>query len=110
MLAGKFELGQISMVVKTDIEHPNPAVRDFVAMRMVDEPHPLTGSEYSVYPLYNFSVAVDAKARQGKSMITAATTTTMKDLTFTGIITPEPFSIGFDNKHYARPRRGQGPT
>jgi glutamyl-tRNA synthetase len=59
MLAGKFELGQISMVVKTDIEHPNPAVRDFVAMRMVDEPHPLTGSEYSVYPLYNFSVAVD---------------------------------------------------
>jgi len=59
MLAGKFEIGQISMVVKTDIEHKNPAVRDFVAMRMVEEPHPLTGSKYSVYPLYNFSVAVD---------------------------------------------------
>ncbi|MCK5309829.1 MAG: glutamate--tRNA ligase [Thermoplasmata archaeon] len=59
MLAGKFELGQISMVVKTDIEHKNPAVRDFVAMRMVEEPHPLTGSDYSVYPLYNFSVAID---------------------------------------------------
>ncbi len=59
MLAGKFELGQISMVVKTDIEHKNPAVRDFVAMRMVEEPHPLTGSKYIVYPLYNFSVAID---------------------------------------------------
>ncbi|MCK5024016.1 MAG: glutamate--tRNA ligase [Thermoplasmata archaeon] len=59
MLAGKFELGQISMVVKTDIQHKNPAVRDFVAMRMVEEPHPLTGSKYLVYPLYNFSVAID---------------------------------------------------
>ena len=59
MLAGKYELGQISMVVKTDIEHKNPAVRDFVAMRMVEEPHPLTGSKYIVYPLYNFSVAID---------------------------------------------------
>ncbi len=59
MLAGEFKLGEISMVVKTDIEHKNPAVRDFVAMRMVEEPHPLTGSKYSVYPLYNFSVAID---------------------------------------------------
>ena len=59
MLAGKFKLGEISMVVKTDIQHKNPAVRDFVAMRMVEEPHPLTGSDYSVYPLYNFSVAID---------------------------------------------------
>lgn len=59
MLAGEFKMGEISMVVKTDITHPNPAVRDFVAMRMVEEPHPLTGSRYSVYPLYNFSVAVD---------------------------------------------------
>ncbi len=59
MLAGKFEPGRISMVVKTDINHPNPAVRDFVAMRIVEEPHPLTGDKYRVYPLYNFSVAVD---------------------------------------------------
>jgi glutamyl-tRNA synthetase len=59
MLAGEFKQGEISMVVKTDLSHPNPAVRDFVAMRIVTEPHPLTGDKYSVYPLYNFSVAVD---------------------------------------------------
>lgn len=58
-LAGGFQAHEISMVVKTDINHPNPAVRDFVAMRMVEEPHPLTGNKYSVYPLYNFSVAID---------------------------------------------------
>ncbi|MFO7619310.1 MAG: glutamate--tRNA ligase [Thermoplasmata archaeon] len=59
MLAGEFQAHEISMVVKTDINHPNPAVRDFVAMRRVDEPHPLTGDKYKIYPLYNFSVAVD---------------------------------------------------
>jgi glutamyl-tRNA synthetase len=59
MLAGEFQAHEISMVVKTDLDHPNPAVRDFVAMRMVDEPHPLTGTRYRVYPLYNFSVAID---------------------------------------------------
>lgn len=59
MLAGEFKPGDISLVVKTDLKHPNPAVRDFVALRLVDEPHPLTGDEYRVYPLYNFSVAID---------------------------------------------------
>jgi len=59
MLANEFEPHEISMVVKTDINHPNPAVRDFVAMRMVMDPHPLTGDKYKVYPLYNFSVAID---------------------------------------------------
>jgi len=59
MLAGEFQAHEISMIVKTDIKHPNPAVRDFVAMRMVDEPHPITGTKYRVYPLYNFSVAID---------------------------------------------------
>ncbi len=59
MLAGEFQAHETSMIVKTDINHPNPAVRDFVAMRMVDEPHPLTGTRYRVYPLYNFSVAID---------------------------------------------------
>ena len=59
MLAGEFSVGEISMVVKTDISHPNPAVRDFVALRLLDIPHPLTGSDFIVYPLYNYSVAID---------------------------------------------------
>jgi len=60
MLAGDYDRGQISFVVKTDITHPNPAVRDFVGLRIIKEtPHPRTGDKYFVYPLYNFSVAVD---------------------------------------------------
>ncbi len=59
MLAGNFRPGDISMVVKTDIEHPNPAVRDFVALRLLDDIHPMVGDNYIVYPLYNYSVAID---------------------------------------------------
>ncbi len=59
MLAGEFGQGDISLVVKTDLDHPNPAVRDFVAMRILDAEHPKTGDTHHVLPLYNFSVAVD---------------------------------------------------
>ncbi len=59
MMAGEFHPGDISMVVKTDIGHPNPAVRDFVALRLLDDAHPMVGDNYIVYPLYNYSVAID---------------------------------------------------
>jgi len=59
MLDGTYGEGEASMVVKTDLMHPNPAVRDFVGMRLKDEPHPLKGDRYRVYPLYNYSVAID---------------------------------------------------
>jgi len=59
MLDGSYPEGAASMVVKTDLAHPNPAVRDFVAFRIVEAPHPRTGTKYRVYPTYNFSVAVD---------------------------------------------------
>lgn len=59
MLGGVYDEGQASFMVKTDLEHPNPAVRDFVGARIVKTPHPRTGNRYLVYPLYNFSVAVD---------------------------------------------------
>ncbi|MEE9151835.1 MAG: glutamate--tRNA ligase, partial [Thermoplasmata archaeon] len=59
MLKGAFEEHEASFVVKTDLGHPNPAVRDFVGFRIVKKPHPRTGDRYLVYPLYNFSVAVD---------------------------------------------------
>lgn len=45
--------------VKTDIHHKNPAIRDWVAMRIVDDEHPRTGNRYRIYPMMNFSVAVD---------------------------------------------------
>jgi len=51
--------GEMVLRVKTDIEHKNPAIRDWVAMRVVDDVHPRVGSQYRVYPMMNFSVAVD---------------------------------------------------
>ena len=62
MLDGSFREGEAVLRVKTDLSHPNPAVRDWPALRIVDTerfPHPLVGSQYRVWPLYNFSCGVD---------------------------------------------------
>ena len=60
LLSGHYTQGEASFMVKTDLHHNNPAVRDFVGMRvMTDPPHPRHGSKYIVYPLYNYSVAID---------------------------------------------------
>ncbi|MCG7844464.1 MAG: glutamate--tRNA ligase [Methanomassiliicoccales archaeon] len=60
MLAGHYEEEKAVFVVKTDLKHPNPAIRDFVGLRIVKStPHPLKGDKYCVYPMMNFSVAVD---------------------------------------------------
>jgi glutamyl-tRNA synthetase len=56
---GTMDEGEAVLRVKTDIQHKNPAIRDWVAMRVVDEKHPLTGNKYNIYPMMNFSVAVD---------------------------------------------------
>ncbi|WP_321422044.1 glutamate--tRNA ligase [uncultured Methanobacterium sp.] len=53
------EEGEMVLRVKTDIKHKNPAIRDWVAMRVVDDEHPRVGSKYKVYPMMNFSVSVD---------------------------------------------------
>jgi glutamyl-tRNA synthetase len=48
--------------IKTEMDHPNPAVRDWPALRIVDTekyPHPRVGSKYRVWPLYNFSTGID---------------------------------------------------
>ncbi len=50
---------EASLIVKTDLQHPNPAIRDFVGLRIDDTPHPRTGTKYRVYPLMNLAVAVD---------------------------------------------------
>ena len=53
------EAGEAVLRLKTDIKHKNPAIRDWVAMRLVDEEHPRLGTKYRIYPMMNFSVAVD---------------------------------------------------
>ncbi len=58
-MAGDYADGEAVVVVKTAIDHPNPAVRDFVALRLVRHPHPRTGDKYIAYPMMNLSVAID---------------------------------------------------
>jgi glutamyl-tRNA synthetase len=57
MLSHAYGEEEAVMVVKTDLSHPNPAVRDFIGLRIVDSvPIPETGDRYVVYPMMNFSV------------------------------------------------------
>jgi len=51
--------GKTVLRLKTDIKHKNPAIRDYAIMRIVDAEHPRTLRKYKIYPMMNFSVAVD---------------------------------------------------
>ncbi len=62
MLDGTYSEGEAVVRIKTALNHPNPAVRDWPALRIIDTekyPHPRVGSKYRVWPLYNFSTGVD---------------------------------------------------
>ncbi len=62
MLDGGYGEGEAVVRIKTNVEHPNPAVRDWPALRIIDPvkyPHPRIGSKYRVWPLYNFSTGLD---------------------------------------------------
>ncbi len=59
MLKGTFDEGDAVVRIKTDMEHPNPAFRDRVLFRISKSPHPLVGDKYHVWPLLEFSWAVD---------------------------------------------------
>ncbi len=59
MFDGSYKPEEASLMVKTDLQHPNPAIRDFVGLRIDDTPHPRTGTRYRVYPLMNLAVAAD---------------------------------------------------
>jgi glutamyl-tRNA synthetase len=62
MLNGTYGEGEAVMRIKTDLNHPNPAVREWPAFRIIDaekHPHPRVRSKYRVWPLYNFACGVD---------------------------------------------------
>jgi len=62
MLDETYKEGEAVVRVKTDLTHPNPAVRDWPALRIIDTkkyPHPRVGSKHRVWPLYNFACGVD---------------------------------------------------
>lgn len=59
MKDGTYVQEEAVVVVKTDVDHPNPAIRDWAALRICETPHPRTGERYRVYPLMNWSVTMD---------------------------------------------------
>ncbi|NJE30749.1 glutamate--tRNA ligase [Thermococcus sp. 18S1] len=60
MLNGEYKEGEAVVRIKTDLKHPNPAVRDWPALRIIDNAdHPRVGDKYRVWPLYNFASAID---------------------------------------------------
>jgi len=62
MLGGRYHEGAAVFRIKTDLAHPNPAVREWPAFRIIDpdrNPHPRVGSKYRVWPLYNLASGVD---------------------------------------------------
>lgn len=58
MLAGDFE-EKVVLRIKTDIRHKDPALRDWVAFRIVREAHPRTGIKYIVWPMLDFESAME---------------------------------------------------
>jgi glutamyl-tRNA synthetase len=60
MVAGEYDPGEMVLRVKTDIEHKNPALRDWVAFRMLDTPHPREeAADYRCWPLLDFQSGID---------------------------------------------------
>jgi glutamyl-tRNA synthetase len=59
MLRGGYEEGQAAVRLKTSMSNPNPVLRDPPILRINNQEHPMKGNKYFVWPLYNFSCAID---------------------------------------------------
>ncbi len=61
MLSGGYEEQEAVLRIKTDIAHKDPAIRDWVAFRIIKTPHPRpqVGDKYCAWPLLDFEGAVE---------------------------------------------------
>ncbi len=60
MLNGDYSEGEAVARVKTDINHKDPAERDWAAFRIIENPeHVRVGNKYCVWPLMDFGNGVD---------------------------------------------------
>lgn len=59
MLKGEYKAGQATLRLKTDMKHSNPAFRDRVLLRISGRKHPRVGTKYKVWPMLEYSWAVD---------------------------------------------------
>ena len=60
MVAGEYGAGEMTLRVRTEIDHPNPALRDWVAFRQIDTPHPRPeAADYRCWPTLDFQSGID---------------------------------------------------
>lgn len=59
MLRGDLEQGDAVVRLKTDMQADDPAFRDRVLLRMASLNHPRVGEKYNVWPMLEFSWAID---------------------------------------------------
>ena len=55
MKQGRFEEKECCLRLKIDMQHTNPCMRDPVAYRIKYVPHPHAGSDWCIYPTYDFT-------------------------------------------------------
>ena len=59
MNSGGLGEGDAVVRVRTDMTLPNPALRDWPALRIQHSPHPVVGDKYRVWPLLDFQSAIE---------------------------------------------------
>ena len=59
MKSGGVSEGGAVIRVKTSLDLPNPALRDWPALRIQHTPHPMVGEKYKVWPLLDFQSAIE---------------------------------------------------
>jgi glutamyl-tRNA synthetase len=59
MIEGKIAEGKAVVRLKTDMKHQNPAFRDRILLRISEREHPRVGRKYKVWPMLEFSWAID---------------------------------------------------
>ncbi len=59
MIIGEFEEGEAVLTIKSELDNPNPALRDWHAFRIIKEDHPIVGDEYKVWPVLAFAGGID---------------------------------------------------
>jgi len=55
----EFKEREAVLRLKTDIDDPNPALRDPIILRIKEGENPTTGKKHRVYPSYNFNAAIE---------------------------------------------------
>lgn len=59
MISGEMDEGGAVVRVRTSLDIPNPALRDWPALRIQHNEHPCVGDKYKVWPLLDFQSAIE---------------------------------------------------